>query len=145
MKNLGMLLLMLTFAAAGARADEGMWTLDNLPLKQLQERYNFTPTPEWVAKVRLASVRFNDGGSGAFVSPNGLVITNHHVALGQLQKMSTEKKDYVKEGFFARRPADDWDFSISPLSTFRLLNARTLANGSACRAVSMSRWASFVW
>ena len=53
-------------------ADEGMWTFDNPPLKQLQERYGFTPTAAWLDHVRLSSVRFNDGGSGSFVSPRGL-------------------------------------------------------------------------
>ena len=92
----------LTALAAPMRGDEGMWTFDNLPTKLLKERYGFTPNQEWVDHLRLSSVRFNDGGSGAFVSANGLVLTNHHVALGQLQKISTPQKDYVKEGFFAR-------------------------------------------
>jgi hypothetical protein len=52
-------------------------------------------------------VRFNDGGSGAFVSPGGLVLTNHHVALGQLQKVSSPQKDFVKHGFFARTRAEE--------------------------------------
>ena len=81
--------------------DEGMWTFDNLPLKLLKDKYGFTPTTEWLDHVRLSSVRFNDGGSGSFVSPNGLVLTNHHVASGQLQKVSTAKKDYLKDGFYA--------------------------------------------
>jgi len=81
--------------------DEGMWTFDNAPIKQLQEKYGFTPTQEWLDHVRLASVRFMDGGSGSFVSPNGLVLTNHHVAMGQLQKISTAEKNYVAEGFYA--------------------------------------------
>lgn len=88
--------------SVGARADEGMWTFDNPPLKHLAERYGFTPTQEWLDHVRLSSVRFNDGGSGSFVSPRGLVLTNHHVALGQLQKISRPEKDYVKDGFHAR-------------------------------------------
>jgi hypothetical protein len=88
-------------------ADEGMWTFDNLPLQQLQERYGFKPTQKWLDHVRLASVRFNDGGSGSFVSPHGLVLTNHHVALGQLQKISTAKKDYAKDGFYARTRAEE--------------------------------------
>src|SRR5579871_2619467 len=62
-------------------ADEGMWTFDNPPLQQLKDRYGFTPTQQWLDHVRLSSIRFNDGGSGSFVSPNGLAITNHHVAL----------------------------------------------------------------
>ena len=84
-----------------ARAEEGMWTFDNLPLKQLKEQYGFTPTKQWIDHIRLASVRFNDGGSGSFVSPNGLVLTNHHVALGQLQKVSNAKRNYVTSGFYA--------------------------------------------
>ena len=79
-----------------------MWTFDNLPVERLQKEYGFKATPEWLEHVRLASVRFNDGGSGSFVSPTGLVLTNHHVAVGQLQKMSTPEHDYVKEGFLAR-------------------------------------------
>jgi len=81
--------------------DEGMWTFDNLPLALLEEKYGFKPTPAWLDHVRLSSVRFNDGGSGSFVSPTGLVLTNHHVAAGQLQKLSTAKKDYIADGFYA--------------------------------------------
>ena len=85
-------------------ADEGMWTFDNPPLKLLKERYNFTPTQQWLDHLRLSSVRLNDGGSGSFVSPHGLLLTNHHVALGQLQKNSTPDHDYVKDGFYAATP-----------------------------------------
>jgi len=99
------LLLILAVSLWGralARADEGMWTFDNPPLAQLKERYGFTPTREWLDHIRLSSVRFSDGGSGAFVSPHGLVLTNHHVALTQLQKLSTPERDYVRDGFYAR-------------------------------------------
>src|SRR6266699_3815840 len=101
---------LLVLGLAGAKpsaADEGMWTLDNPPLKQLKDKYNFTPAQPWLDHIRLSSVRFNDGGSGSFVSPNGLVITNHHVAFGQLQKVSTAQKDYVKEGFYAKTAAEE--------------------------------------
>ena len=87
--------------AGAAVADEGMWTFDNPPSKLLQERYGFTPTPQWLEHVRLSSVRLNDGGSGSFVSPHGLLLTNHHVAIGQLQKNSTAEHDYVRDGFNA--------------------------------------------
>ena len=63
----------------------------------LEEKYGFTPTPQWLDHLRLSSVRFNDGGSGSFVSPNGLVLTNHHVAAGQLQKLSTAETRLPEE------------------------------------------------
>lgn len=85
-----------------SRADEGMWTFDNPPRKQWKERYNFEPTDEWLEHVRLASIRLNDGGSGAFISPDGLLITNQHIAEGQLQKISTKDRNYIREGFYAR-------------------------------------------
>ncbi len=82
-------------------AEEGMWTFDNPPLKQLAEEYNFHPTQEWLDHLRLSSVRLNDGGSGSFVSPDGLLLTNHHVARFQLQKNSTPEHNYVRDGFYA--------------------------------------------
>ncbi len=85
-------------------ADEGMWTFDNPPVKQLEKRYHFTPTQQWLDHVRLSCVRLNDGGSGSFVSAHGLLLTNHHVARGQLQKNSTAERDYVKNGFYAPTP-----------------------------------------
>jgi hypothetical protein len=89
------------------QADEGMWTFDNPPLAQLSARYGFVPTSAWLDHLRLSSVRFDDGGSGSFVSPRGLVITNHHVALGQLQKVSSSQKDYVADGFYAKSAAQE--------------------------------------
>jgi hypothetical protein len=83
------------------RAEEGMWTFDNPPLKLLAAKYNFHPTQAWLDHLRLSSVRLNDGGSGSFVSPNGLLLTNHHVARGQLQKNSTAEHDYLRDGFYA--------------------------------------------
>jgi hypothetical protein len=91
----------LLFSAGSVAAEEGMWTFDNPPSPLLREKYGFTPTPEWLDKLRLASVRFNDGGSGAFVSGKGLMITNHHVGLACIQNVSTAERDYVREGFYA--------------------------------------------
>jgi hypothetical protein len=90
-----------------AAAEEGMWTFDDPPRALLQERYGFSPDAAWLEHVRLSSVRFNDGGSGAFVSPHGLLLTNHHVAVGQLQKMSSAERDYVRDGFYARELKDE--------------------------------------
>ncbi len=72
-----------------------------------RQRHAFTPTSGWLDHLRLSSVRFDDGGSGSFVSPRGLVLTNHHVALGQLQKVSSPQKDYVADGFYAASAAEE--------------------------------------
>jgi hypothetical protein len=68
----------------------------------LQQRYGFAPTPAWADHVRLSSVRFNSGGSGSFISSNGLVLTNHHVASDTLQKLSTPQRNLIEQGFLAR-------------------------------------------
>ncbi|HUA82277.1 MAG TPA: S46 family peptidase [Bryobacteraceae bacterium] len=93
--------------AAPVSADEGMWTFDNPPTRLIQEKYHFTLTKEWLDHVRLSSARLNDGGSGSFISPHGLLLTNHHVARGQLQKNSTPEHDYIRNGFYARTEAEE--------------------------------------
>jgi hypothetical protein len=100
-------LALFTVAALAAAPEEGMWTFDNPPSKLLQQKYGFTPTKEWLDHVRLLSVRLNDGGSGSFVSADGLLLTNHHVARGQLQKNSTPEHDYIANGFYAANEADE--------------------------------------
>ncbi|MFN2595687.1 MAG: S46 family peptidase [Pyrinomonadaceae bacterium] len=120
-------LLFLCQLAPRARADEGMWTFDNPPLKQWKERYNFEPSREWLDRVRLASVRLNDGGSGSFVSPDGLLMTNQHVASGQLSKVSTKERDYVRNGFYARTRDEEMkcpDLEINVLVSYEDVTKR---------------------
>jgi hypothetical protein len=92
----------------GLLADEGMWLFNNPPKKLLKERYGFEAPDTWYEHVQKASVRFNSGGSGSFVSADGLVMTNHHVGLGALQKLSSRGKDYVKDGFYAKTLAEEF-------------------------------------
>lgn len=90
-----------------ALADEGMWTFNNIPRAEIKKRYGFDVTDEWLKKVQLASVRFNNGGSGSFVSPNGLVLTNYHIVEDIVNDVSTPQKDLAKEGFVARSRAEE--------------------------------------
>jgi hypothetical protein len=90
-----------------ALADEGMWTFNNVPRAEIKKKYGFDVTDEWLKKVQLASVRFNNGGSGSFVSPNGLVLTNYHIVEDIVNEVSTPQKDLAKEGFVAHTRAEE--------------------------------------
>lgn len=127
-------ILLPTLGLTEARADEGMWTFDNVPKAEIKKRYGFDVTDDWLRHVQLSSVRFNSGGSGSFVSPDGLVMTNHHIAEGTLSKISDEKKDYLKDGFYARTSAEeakDPDLELNVLQNIEDVTARVNAGVKA--------------
>ena len=90
-----------------SRADEGMWLFNDPPKAKLKASYQFEPTAEWMEHVQKSSVRFNSGGSGSFVSEDGLVMSNHHVGADALQKLSDAKHNYYRDGFAARTAAEE--------------------------------------
>jgi hypothetical protein len=90
-----------------ALGDEGMWLFNNPPRKLLKEKYNFEPTDQWLEHLQKSSVRFNNGGSGSFVSPDGLVMTNHHVGADCLEKLGDEKHNYMRDGFHSKSLAEE--------------------------------------
>ncbi len=90
-----------------ATADEGMWLYNAPPKDKIKAKYGFELTQEWLDHVRLSSVRFNNGGSGSFVSADGLTFTNHHVGAGCVQQLSTAGHDYIKTGFYAKTQAEE--------------------------------------
>src|SRR6202167_2530619 len=99
--------LVVAMATPLAFADEGMWLYNAFPSDRVQTQYGFLPTQQWLDHLRLSSVRFNNGGSGSFVSANGLAFTNHHVGADCIQKLATSGADYMKSGFYAKTQADE--------------------------------------
>jgi hypothetical protein len=126
-RSIPLLAAALLAVAPMIHAEEGMWTFDNPPLKLLKAKYGFTPIQAWLDHLRLSSVRLNDGGSGSFVSPNGLLLTNHHVARGQLQKNSTAEHDYLANGFYAAKSEEEMkspDLEVNVLVGMQDVTAR---------------------
>ena len=97
---------LMTFSPS-PRSDEGMWLFNHPPRKQLKEKYGFDATDAWLEHVQKSSVRFNSGGSGSFVSEDGLVISNHHVGADALQKFGDKEHNYLHDGFYARTHAEE--------------------------------------
>src|ERR1700704_3039731 len=100
-------LVLIVFTARDSQADEDFWLFNDPPVKQLQEKYHFTPDAAWLEHIQKSSVRFNGEGSGSFVSANGLVITNHHVAADSLQKFGDARHNYIRDGFYAATPTEE--------------------------------------
>ncbi len=122
--------LLITAAAMGVRADEGMWLFSAPPREQLKAKYNFDATDAWLDHLMKASVRFNSGGSGSFVSADGLVITNHHVGADDLQKLSSAEHNYLRDGFYAASPEAEIkcvDLELNVLQSIEDVTARVNA------------------
>jgi len=99
--------LILVAAAQPGRADEGMWLLNRFPKEELKKKYGITLSDSFLEHLQKSSVRFNSGGSGSFVSPDGLLFTNHHVGAECIYKVSTKENDYMKNGFQARKRSEE--------------------------------------
>ena len=105
--RLSVFALILTLTTPLAFADEGMWLYNAFPKDRLEKQYGFLPTQEWLDHLQLSSVRFNNGGSGSFVSADGLAFTNHHVGADCIGKLATSGADYMKIGFYAKTQAEE--------------------------------------
>jgi len=134
------------FSMNSMQADEGMWLLNAPPVQTLKQRHGFEPSPAWLAHVQKSAVRFNSGGSGSFVSADGLIITNHHVGADDLQKLSDEKSNFLRDGFHAKARSEEKrcvDLELNVLISIEDVTARINAvvksGASAAEAFSARR------
>jgi len=113
-----------------AFADEGLWLYNQPPRQLLHDRYQFDATDPWLEHLQKSSVRFGYGGSGSFVSKDGLVISNHHIGADALQKLSAKGRDYVRDGFYARSRNEEikcLDLELNVLESIEDVTARVNA------------------
>ncbi len=130
----GALLLLTLFSLT---ADDGLWLLDHFPKAEVKKRYGFDVTDAFLEHMRLASVRFNSGGSGSFVSPRGLLFTNHHVGADCIQKLSSAKNDYMANGFHAKSDVEERacpDLEVDVLLRIEDITAKVRESGGATLA-----------
>ena len=116
--------------ASNTLADEGMWLFTKPPAERVKSAYGFDITPAWLEHLQKSAVRFGTGGSGSFVSANGLILTNHHVGSGMIEKLSTQEKDLRRDGFYAARQEDELpcpDLELNVLMSIEDVTARVSA------------------
>ncbi len=134
-------LVCLVFAAP-ALADEGMFTFNDFPSADVKQKYGFEPTQAWLDQVRLGSVRIAGGCSASLVSADGLVMTNHHCARACIENLSgLQKKDFNRDGYFARTIADEQNCPGMELNQLVEITNVTQRVQDATRAVAADRFA----
>ena len=101
------LMVVILCLSVGLQADEGMWTFNNFPSQTVAAKYGFSPSQAWLDHVRLSSLRIAGGCSASFISPNGLVMTNHHCVVECVEQLSTAQQNFVETGFTAKTDAEE--------------------------------------
>ncbi len=137
--------LALLLALPALRADEGMWTFDNIPVQKIKAKYGVELDAAWLKHLQLATLRF-PGGTGAFVSRDGLVITNHHVGRSAIAQLSTAREDLIKDGFAAanrgqerRVPGLELMMMVATVNVTALVNAAVLPGMAEKEALAARR------
>lgn len=84
-----------------------MWTFDAVPTDYFEKKYGFRPTQEWLDDVMKSALQFGGGCSAAFVSEDGLIMTNHHCARNVLLGLSPKGENYLRDGYYAKTMAEE--------------------------------------
>lgn len=100
-------LLLCVGCSLPAWSEEGMWTLDNPPIKAMQRDIGWAPGAPWLEKTMRSAARIAGGCSASFVSKNGLVLTNHHCVATCVEQLSSKGQDFLKAGFLAQQVSDE--------------------------------------
>ena len=139
MKRLRLLTLVTAWyvlTSSPAHADEGMWTFNDFPSAKVKEAYGFSPSPEWLDRVRLSSLRLAGGCSASLVGADGLVLTNHHCAHRCIEQVSDAKHDYVATGFLARSRGEERQCPAMELNQLVAVTDVTARIGAATKGLS---------
>ena len=118
-----------------AHADEGMWTFDNLPREALKSKFGFIPDKAWVDQVMRGSVNLG-GCSASMISPEGLVLTNHHCVAGCLQQLSSAKKNYLQDGFLAQKREEEMKCPTTEVSRLEQITDMTNEMNAATKGLT---------
>lgn len=105
--DLGSSKILILFIFSLLHAEEGMWPLNMVPQKEIQAKYGVTLSEEWLLQVQKACLRISLGGSGAFVSSQGLILTNHHVGSEAIYNLSIKENNLIEKGFYAPSPEQE--------------------------------------
>jgi len=131
------MMILVMIVPATLLANEGLWTFDAVPKAAIQKDYNYRVTDGFLSFLRMSTLRMNVGGSGSFVSQDGLIMTNHHIAHDCVAKLSTKDHDYVAEGFYAPTMKDER--KCPDLEVNRLMDIQDVTNdvlGAAKKGMS---------
>jgi hypothetical protein len=128
------LMLGLALVATAAHADEGMWTFDNFPSARVKDLYGVEIDADWLERVRLGTVRLS-GCTGSFVSPDGLILTNHHCVSSCLAQNSTRESSLLDTGFIARGRDGELDCPVQIADVLEKLEDVTAKVQAATRGL----------
>src|ERR1700704_5374905 len=102
----GLILALACLGALPSFADEGMWTFDNFPANTVKQHYGSDITPAWLDHVRLSTIRLTNC-TASFVSPEGLILTNHHCVESCLAELSSKDNSLIDRGYATAKRTDE--------------------------------------